>query len=269
MGDGVEEGEPVIRDKDETRADKPELGEGDACEDDGTHALACNGLANVAVAAADGGAALEEQVEGPHGDGGDGDEAEGGEEDAAVFESLGQEHDACADKGLEKRKKGFCCAGVALFGHGLASLVPWAAHERTGLVGAFILVVVVVARAGTITTTTAFLVRHQVRVLIIRISQVLTGKGSIQVQKLDKVAGDGDAGATMEAGPATSLLLVALQHVVAAEALGLGKLGGGHVGVRAEQVRGGGAVRMGKGHGALHVGFDGDAEEVAVNIATL
>lgn len=142
--------------------------------------------------------------------------------------------------------------------------MAWAAHKRTVLVGDPIIFLVVI-----VPDTTSFLVRHQVRVLIVRIGQVLTGKGPVQVQELDKVASDGDAGAAVEAGTGARVLLVALEHVVTSEALSLAKLSCGHVVVWTEQVRGGGAVRMGEGHGSLQVCLDGDAEQIAMNVATL
>lgn len=97
-----QEAEPVVGDEDETCADEAQLRQGDAGQDDVTHPGAGDGLADLTVGATTGCPALEQKVEGPHGDGGDGDETHGREEDTTVVEGLGQEHDAGAHECLEE-----------------------------------------------------------------------------------------------------------------------------------------------------------------------
>lgn len=58
VGDGVEEGEPVVGDEDEPCADEAELRKSDTGEDDGAHAGARDRLANVTITTANSGTAL-------------------------------------------------------------------------------------------------------------------------------------------------------------------------------------------------------------------
>lgn len=76
VGDGGQEAEPVVGDEDETGAHEAQLRQGDAGQDDVAHPGAGDGLTDLTVGAASGHPTFEQQVEGPHGDDGDGDEAQ-------------------------------------------------------------------------------------------------------------------------------------------------------------------------------------------------
>lgn len=100
--------------------------------------------------------------------------------------------------------------------------------------------------------------------LIIGVGKIFTSKGAVEVQELDKTAGDWHAGAALEASPGPLRLLL-LQYVMPPEPLDLVDVGGGQPvvgGVSADGVR--------EGHGTLETGcLGGDLEQITVDISAL
>lgn len=108
------------------------------------------------------------------------------------------------------------------------------ADERAGLGGVLLVLDGLLGGRGLLVGDT----------LIVRVGKVLTGKGAVEVEELYEAAGDGHAGAALEAsGPLGPLLL---QYVVPAEALDLVDVGGGELVVRGLCAHG-----VGEGHCAL------------------
>lgn len=130
-----------------------------------------------------------------------------------------------------------------------------AADERAGLVGGLLLLDGLLGWGGLLVGDA----------LVVRVSEVLTGKGAVEVKELDKAASDGHAGAALEAGTTGPLGPLLLQYVMPAEALDLVDVGG------SELVVGGvGAHGVGEGHGALDAGRLGrDLEQIAVDVTAL
>lgn len=174
VGDGGEKGQNVLGHKDDAGADEAQLRQGDGPEDEVAHALAGNGVAQLSVAPAHLLLALEQQVEGHHGDGRHGDHGDGREEDAAIVERARQEHDACADKGLDQGEEGLGGAGVGGARGSRGAGIGAAAEQRCPLVGLALLFV----GYG----------------LLVRVGKILAGKVSVEIEKLDKVPCNGQPG---------------------------------------------------------------------------
>lgn len=198
-------------------------------------------------------------MEGPHGDSGDEHETQRGEEDTAVAEGLGKEHDTRSYEGLQQGEEGLGSARIALLpqhaGGPPAHVLGTPTDERAVL-SRLLVILGLVVRGGLVVCSDG--------VLVVRVGKVFTSKGTVEIQKFDKVPGNGDAGATREAGARPP---VVLQDVVTTEALDLIDLGDGQMVVRELC-----PIWVGEGHGALDARMlflGGDFEQVAMDVTTL
>jgi len=104
----------VLGDKNNTCADETNLRNGDRGKNERSHPVSSDGLSKVTVTTTILVAALEQQVESKHRDGRDRNQSKRGEQDTAVIECLGKEHDASTDEGLQECEEGFYHTSITL-----------------------------------------------------------------------------------------------------------------------------------------------------------